>query len=130
MTGKLLLQGMMAGLLAGIIAFSFARFFGEPQVDSAISFEETLSHKQLSGEGGHHHEGDAGGEVFSRKTQSGAGLLSGMILFSAAMGGALALFLVAVLATHRTARSKSAGAVIVAGRVPDNEHDSGAEISS
>nr|WP_319633946.1 CbtA family protein [Kosakonia radicincitans] len=85
-------QGMMAGLLAGIIAFSFARFFGEPQVDSAISFEETLSHKQLSGEGGHHHEGDAGGEVFSRKTQSGAGLLSGMILFSAAMGGALALF--------------------------------------
>ncbi|PTA87536.1 cobalt transporter [Kosakonia sp. H7A] len=91
MTGKLLLQGMMAGLLAGIIAFSFARFFGEPQVDSAISFEETLSHKQLSGEGGHHHEGDAGGEVFSRKTQSGAGLLSGMILFSAAMGGALAL---------------------------------------
>ncbi|SFT80963.1 Probable cobalt transporter subunit (CbtA) [Kosakonia arachidis] len=91
MTGKLLLQGMIAGLLAGIIAFSFARFFGEPQIDRAISFEEALSHKQLNGEGGHHHEGDAGGEVFSRKTQSGAGLLSGMILFSAAMGGALAL---------------------------------------
>lgn len=91
MTGKLLLQGMIAGLLAGIIAFSFARFFGEPQVDRAISFEEALSHKQLSGEGGHHHERDADGEVFSRKTQSGAGLLSGMLIFSAAMGGGLAL---------------------------------------
>lgn len=91
MTGKLLLQGMMAGILAGVIAFSVAHFFGEPQVDRAISFEEALSHKSVSEEGGHHHEGATDGEVFSRKTQSGAGLLSGMILFSAAMGGALAL---------------------------------------
>lgn len=91
MTGKLLLQGMMAGILAGIIAFSFAHVFGEPQVDRAISFEEALSHKQVGEEGGHLHEGEADGEAFSRKTQSGAGLLSGMILFSAAMGGALAL---------------------------------------
>ncbi|WP_455816102.1 CbtA family protein [Pseudomonas cerasi] len=91
MTGKLLLHGMIAGMLAGIIAFSFAHTFGEPQVDRAISFEEDHAHKQVSEEGGHHHEGEADGDVFSRKTQSGAGLLSGMILFSTAMGGALAL---------------------------------------
>lgn len=91
MTGKLLLNGMMAGILAGIIAFSFAHFFGEPQVDRAISFEETLAAQHSSAGGEHHHDHDADGEVFSRGTQSGAGLLSGMILFSAAMGGALAL---------------------------------------
>lgn len=91
MTGKLLLQGMIAGILAGIIAFGFAHVFGEPQVERAISFKEILSQKQVSEEGEHHHDHEADGEVFSRKTQSGAGLLSGMILFSAAMGGALAL---------------------------------------
>lgn len=92
MTGKLLLQGMMAGILAGIITFGFAHIFGEPQVDRAISIEEQLSHPHLpaSAEKGHHHD-EADGEVLSRQTQSGAGLLSGMILFSAAMGGALAL---------------------------------------
>lgn len=91
MTGKLLLQGMMAGILAGIITFSFAHFFGEPQVERAILFEEGHSHKQGNEASGHHHEGNAEGEVFSRQTQSGVGLLSGTLLFSAAMGGALAL---------------------------------------
>jgi hypothetical protein len=86
MTGKLLLQGMMAGILAGIITFSFAHFFGEPQVERAILFEEGHTHKQGNEASGHHHEGSAEGEVFSRQTQSGAGLLSGMLLFSAAMG--------------------------------------------
>lgn len=91
MTGRLLLNGMIAGILAGIIAFSFAHVFGEPQIDRAISFEEKISHKPLNVEGSHHHEEEADEQVFSRKTQSGVGLLSGMILFSAAMGGALAL---------------------------------------
>lgn len=91
MTGKLLLQGMMAGIFAGIVAFSVAHFFCEPQVDHAISFEEVLSHRQMSEEAGHHHDHGEEADVFSRKTQSGVGLLSGMILFSAAMGGALAL---------------------------------------
>ncbi|QZY93009.1 CbtA family protein (plasmid) [Pantoea dispersa] len=91
MTGKLLLNGMFAGMLAGIVAFGFAHFLGEPQVDKAIAFEETLSAKHASSDSEHHHNHDDGGEVFTRDTQSGAGLLSGMILFSAAMGGALAL---------------------------------------
>lgn len=91
MTGKLLLQGMMAGIFAGIIAFGFAHFFGEPQVDRAILFEEALTHKQMSKGGTHIQDHEADGEVFSRKTQAGAGLLSGVLLFSMAMGGALAL---------------------------------------
>lgn len=91
MTGKLLLNGMIAGILAGIIAFGFAHFFGEPQVDKAVAFEKTLSAQHASTESEHPNSHDADSEVFSRSTQSGLGLLSGMILFSAAMGGALAL---------------------------------------
>ncbi|MEW5289347.1 CbtA family protein [Erwinia papayae] len=91
MTGKLLLQGMLAGLLAGVIAFGFARLFGEPQVEQAIAFETLAASHHASEAVGHHHDEEPEGEVFSRQTQAGIGLLSGMMLFSAAMGGALAL---------------------------------------
>ena len=43
MTGHLLLRGMIAGLVAGLIAFGFARLYGEPQVDRAIAFEELMA---------------------------------------------------------------------------------------
>ena len=40
MTGKLLLRGMLAGVAGGLLAFLFARVWGEPLVDFAIAFEE------------------------------------------------------------------------------------------
>ncbi len=40
MTGRLLVRGMLVGLLAGILAFGFAKVFGEPQIDKAIAFED------------------------------------------------------------------------------------------
>lgn len=89
MIGKLLFKGMMAGILAGLVAFAFAHHFGEPQVDRAIGLEESLSAHT------HQHGASADGgeeeEVFSRQTQSGIGLLAGMALFGAALGGGLAL---------------------------------------
>jgi len=33
MVGNLLLRGMIAGMIAGILVFAFARVFGEPLVD-------------------------------------------------------------------------------------------------
>lgn len=51
MIGKLLFKGMIAGILAGLVAFAFAHHFGEPQVDRAIGIEESLaahSHQHLS----------------------------------------------------------------------------------
>lgn len=89
MIGKLLLKGMMAGILAGLVAFTFAHHFGEPQVDRAIGLEESLS--------AHAHQHSASAEsgeeqeIFSRQTQSGVGLMAGMVLFGAALGGGLAL---------------------------------------
>ncbi|MGE9552874.1 CbtA family protein [Erwinia amylovora] len=110
MTGKLLLNGMFAGMLAGIVAFVFAHFLGEPQVGKAIAFEEMHSAQHASAVSEHHHH-DADGEVFTRSTQSGAGLLSGMILFSAAMGGALAL--VWSLCWQRTGPSSARGLALM-----------------
>ncbi|WP_323569952.1 CbtA family protein, partial [Pseudomonas sp. CCC2.2] len=31
MTGRLLVRGMLVGLIAGLLAFSFAKVFGEPE---------------------------------------------------------------------------------------------------
>jgi hypothetical protein len=88
MIGKLLFKGMIAGILAGLVAFAFAHHFGEPQVDRAIGIEESLAAHS------HQHSASADGgeeEVFSRQTQSGIGLMAGMALFGAALGGGLAL---------------------------------------
>ncbi|MCS0504737.1 CbtA family protein [Ancylobacter mangrovi] len=82
MVRSLLLRGMLVGLFAGLLAFGFARTFGEPQVDRAIAFEEQMSH--------------AAGEVpepelVSRTTQAGLGLFTGIVVYSAAIGGLFAL---------------------------------------
>jgi hypothetical protein len=83
MVGKLLLRGMLAGILAAVLAFGFARVFGEPQVDSAIAFESQHHHD---------HEGaDDEPEIVSRSTQAGLGLLTGLVAYGAAIGGILAL---------------------------------------
>src|SRR5580658_4600013 len=82
MVRALLVRGMLAGLLAGLLAFSFAWVFGEPQVDLAIGFEA------------HMHQ-TAGGapepELVSRSVQSTLGLLTGVMVYSCALGGIFAL---------------------------------------
>ncbi len=87
MIATLLLRGMLAGVLAAILAFGFARTFGEPQIESAIALEEqgsaAVAHEHAA-DGGHDH---GGGEGFSRQTQAGIGLLTGLIVIGAAVGG-------------------------------------------
>jgi hypothetical protein len=82
MVRALLIRGMLVGLLAGLLAFGFARVFGEPQVDLAIAFEE------------HEHQmaGDAPEEeIVSREVQSSIGLFTGVMTYSTALGGIFAL---------------------------------------
>lgn len=82
MVGKLLMRGMLAGVVAGLVAFGFARVAGEPQVDRAIAFEDHA----------HAMEGDAHEpELVSRDTQAGPGLLTGVVAYGAAFGGLFAL---------------------------------------
>ncbi len=40
MVRDLLIRGMIAGFVAGILCFGVGKMFGEPQVDRAIAFEE------------------------------------------------------------------------------------------
>ncbi len=88
MVGTLLLRGMVVGLIAGLLAFGIAKIFGEPQIDRAIAFEEQMAHQERIA----HHEPDvAEPELVSRGTQSGLGLFTGVVVYSAAMGGLFAL---------------------------------------
>jgi len=88
MAKDLLWRGMLAGILAALLATLFARGIAEPQVDRAIAFEE--SHEA---HGHDHHHGDESEDAapVSRDTQKGAGLLTAMTLYGAAVGGMFSL---------------------------------------
>jgi predicted cobalt transporter CbtA len=82
MVGGLLLRGMLIGIVAAVVAFGFAKVFGEPQVDQAIAFEEQMDRaKGASSEP----------EIVSRPTQAGLGLFTGLVVYGAALGGLFAL---------------------------------------
>jgi hypothetical protein len=82
MVTNLLLRGMLAGLVAGILAFGVARIFGEPPVDRAIAFEAQL--RQAKGE-------MAEPGLVSRHTQAGIGLFTGIVVYGTALGGLFSL---------------------------------------
>jgi predicted cobalt transporter CbtA len=83
MVGTFLLRGMLVGVLAGLVAFVFAYLFGEPAVDLAIAFEEHMSAAAP--------DAVAEPELVSRAVQSTIGLLTGLTIFGAAIGGMFGL---------------------------------------
>jgi hypothetical protein len=80
---SLLVWGLLAGLLGGVLAFGFASVVGEPPVEAAIGLEE---HDHGSGE----HETEAA-EPVSRDVQRTFGLAIATCAFGAALGGLVAL---------------------------------------
>jgi predicted cobalt transporter CbtA len=82
MTRSLLVRGMLVGLLAGLLAFLFARSIGEPEVERSIAFETSMDRAA-----GRPQEP----EMVSRKVQRGLGLLTGVIVYGAAIGGLFGL---------------------------------------
>jgi predicted cobalt transporter CbtA len=93
MVRTLLLRGMLAGLIAGLLTFGFLKIFGEPPIDRAIAFESRISAES------HHASGAAAepdDELVSRPVQSGVGLLTGVLVYSAAFGGLFGLAVAAV----------------------------------
>ncbi|WP_413990199.1 CbtA family protein [Labrys okinawensis] len=102
MVRSLLIRGMLVGILAGLLAFGFARVFGEPQVDAAIAFEESRSAQQeakpapamnmnmsTAPAAGQDHGNEE--ELVSRPMQASFGLLTGVLVYGAAVGGIFAL---------------------------------------
>lgn len=81
MEKRIIARGLLAGAIASVAAFVFARTFVEPVIAKAIAFEEEHA-------GGHDH----GVELFSRGVQANIGMGFGVLAFGVAMG---ALFAVA-----------------------------------
>jgi hypothetical protein len=100
MVRTLLIRGMLAGVLAGLLAFGFAKIFGEPQVDHAIAFETLLDEQKAKAEMSTMSTATTGSmsmpaaeapELVSRQTQAGLGLFTGVVVYGAAFGGLFAL---------------------------------------
>jgi predicted cobalt transporter CbtA len=82
MTRILLVRGMLAGAVVGLLVFALARWIGEPQVERAIAFETSMD--RAKGEA-------AEPEIVSRKIQSTVGLLTATVVDGIAVGGIFAL---------------------------------------
>jgi predicted cobalt transporter CbtA len=114
MTGTFLVRGMLVGIVAGLLAFSFGKLFGEPQIDRAIAFEGQMDKsKNTQGSQAPSDQAKASAEnmkgmdmskgmamtkteaaepeLVSRTVQSSVGLLTGVVLYSAAFGGLFSL---------------------------------------
>ena len=91
-------RGALAGLVAGVLGFTFARIFAEPLISKAIAYEYGRDSvlAMLNRAAGRPVSAD-GPEIFSRHIQSTVGAATGIIAFSAAMG---ALVAVAYLVLH------------------------------
>ena len=82
MARTFLIRGMICGIVAGLLVFLYAKFFGEPSVDGAIGVEDLLA--KAAGE---MPEPD----LVSRDLQSTWGLFTGVMLFATAIGGLFSL---------------------------------------
>lgn len=86
MVGKLLMRGLLAGVVAGLLAFAFAYVYGEPPVDAAIVFEEQLAAAEPADPGAIEEP-----PLVSREVQASWGLLSGIMILSVGLGGVFAI---------------------------------------
>ena len=82
MVGNLILRGLLVGIVAGLLAFGWAKVFGEPAVDTAIDFEG-----QLAAAAGEPEEP----ELVSRGIQSTLGLMTGTVAIGAGLGAIFAV---------------------------------------
>jgi Probable cobalt transporter subunit (CbtA) len=111
-------RGILAGALAGVLAFIWSKIFIEPIVGRAIDFEDgtAAAHDAMEAAAahGHGHSHGEGGELFTRAVQSTVGMGLGVLAFSVAMG---ALFAVVFCVAYSRTTNISARvlSVLVAG---------------
>src|SRR5277367_1706933 len=85
--GKLIVRGFIFGIVAGLLAFGWAKVFGEPAVDAAVSFESVQDEaKAVAAVAAGKRPEPEGPEIFSRAVQSGIGLLTGVVVVGAGLG--------------------------------------------
>jgi hypothetical protein len=115
MERRLILRGLLAGAVGGLLAFLFARIFAEPQIQQAVDYEtgRDAAQQAIDKAAGLPVETE-GMAVFSRAVQADVGSGVALIFFGVAMG---ALFAVAyAICLGRTGRIRARSlAVLVAG---------------
>ncbi|WP_338677769.1 CbtA family protein [Streptomyces sp. SCSIO 30461] len=107
----LLVRGMLAGVLAGLLSYGLAYLIGEPQIDAAIAVEEAGA--------AHHGHGGGGGEpeeeLVSRAVQATAGLSTAVLVYGTALGGITALALCFALGRLGAFGARATAALVAAG---------------
>jgi predicted cobalt transporter CbtA len=86
MEKRLVGGGLLAGAVAAVLAFLFARLFAEPVIGRAVEYEHGRADVAAA-----HGMHDHGVELFSRGVQANAGLGFGVLIFGVAMGALFAV---------------------------------------
>lgn len=129
MLRTLLICGLIAGVVGGLLATGLASIVGEPAIDHAIAFEEsheagTAAATAPSGDHGHAATANAGAALVSRDIQKSAGLITAALVYGLALGGLFALTFAFVYgrvgraSPARTALLLAGGAFLVLFLVP------------
>jgi len=104
MVRNLLIRGMLAGLVSGVLGFCFAWAVGESPVNAAIAFEQYVEYTV------HHEEPED--EVVSRRLQSTAGLATGTLIYGVALGGIFSLVFTAAYGRLRPLGARGTAALL------------------
>lgn len=83
MARALLLRGMLAGAVAGVLMWAFSRLFGEGPLERAIAYEEARAGPSAAA--------GLAVEAVSRGVQSTIGLALALLVYGVAVGGLFAL---------------------------------------
>jgi energy-converting hydrogenase Eha subunit A len=116
MEKKLILRGLFAGAVAGLLAFVFGRIFAEPQIQQAIDYESGRDAAQtLLDKAAGLPAVPAESEVFTRTIQSNIGYGVGIVLFGMAMGALFAVAYAICLGRVGNLRPRTLALLVAAG---------------
>ncbi|WP_329128772.1 CbtA family protein [Streptomyces sp. NBC_01476] len=116
MEKKLILRGLLAGAVGGLLAFLFARIFAEPQIGRAIDYESGRDAAQAALDKAAGIPAEAAGpDLFSRTIQADVGIGVGMIVFGMAMGALFAVAYAICLGRVGALRARNLALVVAAG---------------
>jgi hypothetical protein len=116
MVRTLLIRGMLVGLVAGLLVFSFGKLFGEPQVDRAVTFETAMDEAKANMTKGMLMPADEP-ELVSREVQASFGLFTGVVVYSTAFGGLFALVFAFAYGRAGNLSPRAVSALLAAGGI-------------
>lgn len=116
MEKKLIVRGVLAGAVGGLLAFVFARIFAEPVINAAVRYQVGRDAAQAAlDKAAKLPAATLGPDIFSRTIQATVGLGVGMIALGAAMGALFAVTYTVCLGRVGALRPRSLSLLVAAG---------------